>query len=142
MFQFPGFLSLFRDDSLSAAGFPHSDTDGSLPPYGWPSHFAVWRVLLQYSVARHPPCALPCLIFSDSLKRFSCFLRDSFSELFFHCSSNSSFLSISPQLYFRPSVVFHIVVWFSKIAGRHSSKTGQQTLLSFLLPCTFSLERR
>ncbi len=60
-FSSPG-TSPFRDDSLPAAGFPHSDTDGSLPPYGSPSHFAVWHVLLQYSVARHPPCALPCLI--------------------------------------------------------------------------------
>lgn len=60
-FSSPG-TSPFRDDSLLAAGFPHSDTDGSLPPYGSPSHFAVWHVLLQYSVARHPPCALPCLI--------------------------------------------------------------------------------
>ena len=66
------------------------------------------------------------------------FLR-TVSSLFF---SFSQFLLFSPQLYFRPSVVFHIVVRFSKIdPGRHSSKTGQEPLCSFPFPLYFLLRK-
>ncbi len=64
---------------MSAAGFPHSDTPGSSFPYNLPGLFAVWRVLLQFRVARHSPYALPYLISGSRV------FRDSFSsqELFF-----------------------------------------------------------
>ena len=63
---------------MSAAGFPHSDTPGSSFPYNLPGLFAVWRVLLQFRVARHSPYALPYLISGSRV------FRDSFSsqELF------------------------------------------------------------
>ncbi len=40
------------------AGFPHSDTPGSLPVLGSPGFFAVVRVLRRLLKPRHPPCAL------------------------------------------------------------------------------------
>ena len=57
------------DDRSSPAGFPHSDTPGSSLPYSSPGLFAVWRVLLQFRVARHPPYALPYLISGSLLSR-------------------------------------------------------------------------
>jgi hypothetical protein len=41
----------------SWAGFPHSDTDGSMPAHGSPSLFAVYHVLLRLLTPRHPPSA-------------------------------------------------------------------------------------
>ncbi len=46
---------------VSPAGFPHSDTHGSLPICGSPWLFAACRVFLRLLVPRHPPCALPGL---------------------------------------------------------------------------------
>ena len=40
------------------AGFPHSDTPGSIPVLGSPGFFAVVRVLRRLLKPRHPPCAL------------------------------------------------------------------------------------
>ena len=48
--------------TMMSAGFPHSDICGSSPPNSSPQLFAVWHVLLQFRVARHPPYALPYLI--------------------------------------------------------------------------------
>ena len=62
--------------ALQAAGFPHSDTAGSSLPYSSPALFAVWRVLLQFRVARHPPYALPYLISGSLLLIFLVFLQD------------------------------------------------------------------
>lgn len=64
---------------MMTAGFPHSDISGSLLPYSSPPLFAVWRVLLQFRVARHPPYALPYLISGSS---FSCFFEMFIKELF------------------------------------------------------------
>ena len=43
------------------AGFPHSDTHGSMDICSSPWLFAAYRVFLRLSVPRHPPCALFCL---------------------------------------------------------------------------------
>ena len=43
------------------AGFPHSDTHGSMDICSSPWLFAACRVFLRPLVPRHPPCALPCL---------------------------------------------------------------------------------
>ena len=48
---------------LTPCGFPHSDIDGSLRAYRFPSHFAVCCVLLRRSVPRHSPYALSCFTF-------------------------------------------------------------------------------
>ena len=45
----------------SPAGFPHSDTHGSLPVCGSPWLFAACRVLRRLPVPRHPPRAFPRL---------------------------------------------------------------------------------
>ena len=68
MFQFPGLPShglLFRPwmtTLFRVAGFPHSDTHGSLTVYVSPWRFAVCRVLLLLHMPRHPPYALLRLI--------------------------------------------------------------------------------
>ena len=41
------------------AGFPHSDTHGSMDICSSPWLFAACRVFLRPLVPRHPPCALP-----------------------------------------------------------------------------------
>ena len=46
---------------VSSAGFPHSDTCGSLPICGSPQLFAACHVFHRLLVPRHPPCALGCL---------------------------------------------------------------------------------
>ncbi len=61
------------DDTHVSAGFPHSDTSASSLPLTSRSFFAVWRVLLQFRVARHSPYALPYLISGSRV-----FLRCSF----------------------------------------------------------------
>ena len=48
---------------LSPAGFPHSDTRGSIDICSSPRLFAADRVLLRLLVPRHPPYALSSLIF-------------------------------------------------------------------------------
>ena len=63
---------------MSAAGFPHSDTSASSLPYSFTELFAVWRVLLQFRVARHSPYALPYLISGSRVSRDVLF-----QELFF-----------------------------------------------------------
>ena len=45
-------------DRYLPAGFPHSDTPGSLLTYSSPRNFVVRHVLLRLLVPRHPPCAL------------------------------------------------------------------------------------
>ena len=40
------------------AGFPHSETRGSLPICGSPRLIAAYRVFRRLLVPRHPPCAL------------------------------------------------------------------------------------
>ena len=46
------------DDSLMAAGFPHSGIAGSKDACSSPTLFAAYRALPRLSVPRHPPCAL------------------------------------------------------------------------------------
>ena len=46
---------------VSSAGFPHSDTSGSMAICASPELFAAYHVLLRLLVPRHPPCALSCL---------------------------------------------------------------------------------
>ena len=43
------------------AGFPHSDTCGSMDICSLPQLFAAYHVFHRLSVPRHPPCALFCL---------------------------------------------------------------------------------
>ena len=68
MFQFPGLsphklcIGLWVTALFNAAGFPHSDTPGSLPVYDSPRRFAVFCVLLLLYMPRHPPYALIRLI--------------------------------------------------------------------------------
>ena len=73
-----GHVFTCRWQLMSAAGFPHSDTSASSLPYSFTELFAVWRVLLQFRVARHSPYALPYLISGSRV------FRDVlFQELFF-----------------------------------------------------------
>jgi hypothetical protein len=70
MFQFrrcpPRTLCIqVRVTSLDEAGFPHSDSSGSMLACSSPERFAAGRVLLRHVAPRHPPCALIC--FSRSL---------------------------------------------------------------------------
>ena len=66
------------DSSCLLPGSPHSDTSASSLPYSFTELFAVWRVLLQFRVARHSPYALPYLISGSRV------FRDVlFQELFF-----------------------------------------------------------
>ena len=51
---------------VSPAGFPHSDTRGSLLICSSPRLFAAYRVFHRLLVPRHPPCALLCLTFLRS----------------------------------------------------------------------------
>ena len=44
--------------SVTTAGFPHSEISGSKRTYCSPKHIVVRHVLLQLLVPRHPPCAL------------------------------------------------------------------------------------
>ena len=53
------------DDMPSHAGFPHSDTSGSQPTYGYPKTFVVRHVLHRLLVPRHSPCALLHLTYSS-----------------------------------------------------------------------------
>ena len=68
MFQFPGLSSrilliqIRMTRLFNLAGFPHSDTPGSLSVYDSPRRFAVNCVLLLLYMPRHPPYALFHLI--------------------------------------------------------------------------------
>ena len=111
-----------------------------VPPFGYRRVFASLRLAVAFRCLARPSSvqcgqasslrpSLLDLILSNVFVLSSRYFLRTVSSLFF---SFSQFLSISPQLYFRPSVVFHIVVRFSKIdPGRHSSKTGQEPLCSF-----------
>ena len=54
----PWAMYSLMDDMPSHAGFPHSDTSGSQPTYGYPKTFVVRHVLHRLPVPRHSPCAL------------------------------------------------------------------------------------
>ncbi len=56
-FSSPGSLSLAGVTHSAWAGFPHSDTAGSMPAHGSPALFAVYHVLLRPLSPRHPPPA-------------------------------------------------------------------------------------
>ena len=47
-----------KGDGIAPAGFPHSDTPGSMLACSSPRLFAACHVLHRRSVPRHPPCAL------------------------------------------------------------------------------------
>ena len=51
-------VPFLSDDSTPAAGFPHSDTCGSMVTCTSPQLFAAYRVLLRLIWPRHPPYAL------------------------------------------------------------------------------------
>ena len=76
MFQFTGFPQSKLYQRITADGFPHSDTPGSLAIYASPRLFAVCCVLLRLQVPRHPPYALYNLIsiFSNVFKYKELFL--------------------------------------------------------------------
>ena len=93
---------------MSAAGFPHSDTCASSLPYSSTQLFAVWRVLLQFRVARHSPYALPYLISGSRVFRdFVLFSRTVFLTVF------SVYLTTYVLDLF--CYVFSLVAQFSKI---------------------------
>ena len=83
MFQFPGFsphklcIGLWVTALFNAAGFPHSDTPGSLSVYDSPRRFAVNCVLLLLYMPRHPPYALFRLI---TKPKFFFFVRELLSK--------------------------------------------------------------
>ena len=54
-------VPFLSDDSTPAAGFPHSDTCGSMVTCTSPQLFAAYRVLHRLIWPRHPPYALTCL---------------------------------------------------------------------------------
>ena len=74
---------------MTPAGFPHSDTHGSLPAFGYPWLFADRCVLLRLPVPRHPPCALLSLTCQQFLH---CCLCQSCSN---HFSLGSHFFSLT-----------------------------------------------
>ena len=91
---------------VSPAGFPHSDTHGSMDICSSPWLFAACRVFLRPLVPRHPPCALSCLtspsapsvappgfmLLSFSVSSWLCFL---FSGSVFGFQGTMYFLSTS-----------------------------------------------
>ena len=93
---------------MSAAGFPHSDTCASSLPYSSTQLFAVWRVLLQFRVARHSPYALPYLISGSRVFRDSSFSFKNCFLLFFSVYLTTYVLDLF-------CYVFSLVAQFSKI---------------------------
>ena len=91
---------------IAGAGFPHSDTPGSLPVYGSPRRFAVCCVLLLLYMPRHPPYALLHLI---TTYREICFRELLTVFLFLQLSSVFFFSTLQKDL-----SVFS-VIQFSKI---------------------------
>ena len=55
-----------RVAEVPSAGFPHSDTPGSLDICSSPGLFAAYHVFLRLLVPRHPPYALSCMTNSPS----------------------------------------------------------------------------
>ena len=86
MFQFPGFsphklcIGLWVTELFNSAGFPHSDTPGSLSVYDSPRRFAVFCVLLLLYMPRHPPYALIRLI-----TNLASLLRELSKRLYYVC---------------------------------------------------------
>ena len=92
---------------LHSAGFPHSDTHGSMPAFGSPWLFADCCVLRRLLVPRHSPCALCSLtIFSRFGFRlcvritwfFGLFLDDNFLCSPRDFSHGYPFITILPSL--------------------------------------------
>jgi hypothetical protein len=156
MFQFPGFsphklcIGLWVTALFNAAGFPHSDTPGSLSVYDSPRRFAVFCVLLLLYMPRHPPYALFRLIttylaylcfYENCILRFT--LRIDFVLIF-------SFLQLLRKTY----LSFFCYSVFKELLpekSRRSLKTKQESETHFVrTSCTFrylfrtsfSLERR
>ena len=74
-------VPFLSDDSTPAAGFPHSDTCGSMVTCTSPQLFAAYRVLLRLIWPRHPPYALTCLTLCLHLSEFLRFVKSfSFSK--------------------------------------------------------------
>ena len=65
MFQFPGYAPI-KVTGLQPAGFPHSDTCGSIRVCQSPQIFAAYRVLLRLWKPRHPPFALIYFVLNHS----------------------------------------------------------------------------
>ena len=53
---------------VSSAGFPHSDTSGSLDMCSSPKLFAAYHVFHRLLVPRHPPCALTTLTVAGTIE--------------------------------------------------------------------------
>ena len=92
---------------LHSAGFPHSDTHGSMPAFGSPWLFADCCVLRRLLVPRHSPCALCSLtIFSRFGFRlcvritwfFGLFLDDNFCVVHVISHMVTLFITILPSL--------------------------------------------
>ena len=84
------------------AGFPHSDTAGSLDICSSPALFAAYHVFLRLSVPRHPPCALYGLTGLRHFCLLSCIALHEPVQLLFLFSGN---LSVS---FFYLYMIFHI----------------------------------
>ena len=56
---------------MDPAGFPHSDTHGSKPAFGYPWLFADRCVLHRLLVPRHSPCALISLTITTFLLHYA-----------------------------------------------------------------------
>ena len=54
------------DHMIAHMRFPYSDISGSWLICSFPELFAAYHVFRRLLVPRHPPCALLCLIISDS----------------------------------------------------------------------------
>ena len=123
---------------MSAAGFPHSDTSASSLPYSFTELFAVWRVLLQFRVARHSPYALPYLIsgsrvFFEILLHKNCFLLLSFSQFIFQLSVRPFLLCLFFMLFsFQRSIPLSDLSDPSK-PNKNSSRTSSSFSTLFLL---------
>ena len=94
---------------LHSAGFPHSDTHGSMPAFGSPWLFADCCVLRRLLVPRHSPCALCSLTIFSRSGFLRCFLLPLATGSFllperFLCS----FQALHPKLPLRAN---HLVLW-------------------------------
>jgi hypothetical protein len=130
MFQFAGFphsCPCRMCQRITAGGFPHSDTPGSLSAFDSPGLFADCCVLLRLQVPRHPPYALFNLIivfiqFFCKNCFFLLLLETAFSGSFLRSAQLLSFLDYSKRQYLS-------VIRFSKnypLLKNHSSGTRQK----------------
>ena len=136
------------DDMPSHAGFPHSDTSGSQPTYGYPKTFVVRHVLHRLPVPRHSPCALLHLTFLRVLNS-SLFENYSFFSFGFSTSATCSFLpkflcsknftllcftsSIASYSVFKvlQGLITSSVMWWAQMGSNHRPRAYQARALAY-----------